>query len=126
MRRYVILAVLAPILLSAWCRVADAGEDKRDKIQLQVFKIHADISGKTSLTDNIWAGLDEQPQRPAANQGRFTFFVLAELKINGVQFVATDKAWKWNGKDLPPSDRRLPRVVRRWAASPRKSRVPVL
>ncbi len=103
MKRRISLMVLISLLFLGSYSGADAKEQKRVQIQLQVFKIRADISGKTSLTDHVWEGLDHPPYR-LTRHGPFKFFVLAELTVGKVKFVADEKAWTWDGKDRPPSD----------------------
>ena len=101
-RRTSLMVLISLLFLGSYCW-ADEKEEKRVQIQLQVFKIRADISGKTSLTDHVWEGLDHPPYR-LTRHGPFKFFVLAELTIGNVKFVANEKAWTWDGKDRPPSD----------------------
>jgi hypothetical protein len=66
-------------------------------LQVQLFRVSGDISGKTSLTDNIWKGIDAS--------GRFSFFTLAELDVAGVKLRADGAGWLWNEEKIPPPGR---------------------
>jgi len=107
------LAVACFALLVASYSVVLA-EDSRYRTQIDVYRIQGDISGDTSLTDNIVAGLEDQIL--SARKGRFIFFTLADLTIAGVKFEADENGWTWNGKPNLPKHHRIqlisgPRVL---------------
>jgi hypothetical protein len=65
-------------------------------LQVQLFRVSGDISGTTSLTDNIWEGVE--------TSSRFNLFTLADLNVAGVKLKADASEWLWNGgKVAPPS-----------------------
>ncbi len=84
-------------------------------VKFEVYKATGDISGKTSLTDNIWSGL--KGERLEAKKGPFTFFTLADLTVAAVRLKAGEHGWTWDGKDRPPRTTRGRRIER--VATPR-------
>jgi hypothetical protein len=96
-------AILFALLPAAYCSRADANDKGQIRIDLQICKVRDNISGKTSLTDDIWEGID-RPANRQASQEPFSFFVTAEELIGKVKFSASHEAWTWDGKDIPPSD----------------------
>ncbi len=79
-------------------------------VQFEVYKATGDVSGTTSLTDNIWSGL--KGERLEAKKGPFTFFTLADLTVASVRLKAGEDGWTWDGKDQPPRTTRGRRVER--------------
>jgi hypothetical protein len=82
-------------------------------LQFMLYRISGDISGKTSLTDNIWEGVEvgggpvktirqESAFERKITSGRFIFFTLADLNVAGVNLKADGSEWLWNGEKNPP------------------------
>ena len=80
-----------------------------------LYRVSGDISGKTSLTDNIWEGIEvgggpektirqESPFERTITSGRFIFFTLADLNVAGVKLKADGADWLWNGEKNPPPE----------------------
>jgi hypothetical protein len=78
-------------------------------ISIRVYRLEGNISGETSLTDNVWEGTESETA--GATKGPLTFFVLAKLTIgnifSSVTLVANEKAWTWDGQDKPPKGGRV-------------------
>jgi hypothetical protein len=82
---------------------AMAGDEHADVIlkppitvELRVYRAHGQIRGETSLTEDVWAGIEE------ARRGPLRFFTLADLTIGDVTLRANHREWTWNGKSEPP------------------------
>jgi len=77
-------------------------------LKFSLYRVKGDISGETSLTDNIWEGIEGGTVE--AKKGPWTFFTLANLTIgrlfSKVKFVANEKGWTWDGRDKLPEDRK--------------------
>lgn len=81
-------------------------------IQFTLYRVRGDISGETSLTDNIWEGVEGADPKAQARKGPYTFFTLAKETVAGVKFQADQNGWKWDGKDEPPPGSRVETVTR--------------
>jgi len=72
--------------------------------------VRGDISGETSLTEDMSPGIEGQEL--GAKKGPFTFFTIAKLTVDGVEFRADENGWTWDGKDHPPSGKRVELIAR--------------
>ncbi len=86
---------------------ASPGDEEQPQIEVEfeVYRVSGDISGDTSLTDNISPQVEGQEF--GAKKGPFTFFTLAKLTIAGLEFRADEKGWTWNGKNRPSRDKKV-------------------
>jgi hypothetical protein len=98
------VTLLISILLLTCSARANANDERQVHIQLHLYKIQTDVSGQTSLTENLWEGIDHPEEPLFAQQGPITFFVTAELTMGKVKFLANGKAWTFDGKKQPPQN----------------------
>lgn len=70
-------------------------------VELAMYHPQRHIRGEMSLTDDIWAGIDEE-DKLNARKGPIEFFTLADLKVGDVTFKADQREWTWDGKAEPP------------------------
>ena len=74
-----------------------------------LYRVAGDISGDTSLTDDIFEGLS----RPdPLTKSPYTIFTLAKLTVGGVKLEADVDGWKWDGQEEPPPGRRVQRIAK--------------
>jgi hypothetical protein len=104
-----------------WCTQVMADDQNGSKpiasLKTTLYRVAGDISGDTSLTDDIFEGLarpDQQAKSP------YTFFTLAKLSVAGVKLGADTRGWKWDGQEEPPVGHRVQRVAKPTI----KSRIP--
>ena len=71
-------------------------------IQFSIYQVRGDISGNTSLTDNITEGVGNL-QKFVAQNGPFTFFTLADLKVADGHLRAGTGEWNWDKKEGLPT-----------------------
>ena len=83
----------------------NAEEEVPVQVQMKVYRVYGDISGDTSLTENLWHGLDRD--KIAARQGPYIFFTLAQLTLADVHLDANSQGWSWDGESEPPSGKRV-------------------
>ena len=102
-RQSMLIPVLVSLLIVGLASSAPAGEQVI--VKFEVFRVRGDISGSTSLTDNIVEGLAGRPL--TAKQAPFVFFTLADLTVARAHLVANEKEWKWDGKKRPARDGRI-------------------
>ncbi len=95
---------LALSLTFATSTLPPAPTDEVVEIEFEIYKVMGDISGETSLTDNIWEGLNKSKEEMKAKYKDFTFFVLADLTVGGIQLKANETEWTWDGKEQPPKN----------------------
>jgi len=74
-------------------------------IKLNVCRIHGDIEGETSLTDNIRVGITADKME--VQKGGCTFFTVPNLTVGGVKLTSENGRWSWDGKEKPPRDSRV-------------------
>lgn len=86
---FLIAAVMPP-------RPAAAAEPEAVRITAQFFRILGNVSGDTSLTDNIWAGAVPKPEE----EKEFAFFTIAKLTLADHRLIVDDKGWHWEDKQL--------------------------
>ncbi|MEM7231950.1 MAG: hypothetical protein AAF517_07250 [Planctomycetota bacterium] len=105
-------------VLGLFATTVSYAADREVRIEMDLFRMRGSISGSTSLTEDIWAGLKNQ--KPNAVQGPFVFFTKSELTIGDlppdlfkrlgwdtVKLEADLDGWKWNGKKNPPKNSAL-------------------
>jgi len=103
-------------------------------VEFQLARVQGDVSGETSLTDNLGVLLlglvkgdtssetlladnvleNVEGEQRNATRGPFTFFVTANLHLGGrgllekgVRLEANDTTWTWDGKPNPPAGKRV-------------------
>lgn len=86
-------------------------DQKQVMVSLEMYRIRGDISGNTSLTENLWQGVRSSPK---PGEEPFSFFTLADLKVAGVELKADEKGWTWDGNSKPPEGAKVDQL-----ASPR-------
>jgi hypothetical protein len=118
---------MKPLLIVAVCLVVLCalpwvvlGKEKVITTEVDVYRIRGNISGETSLTDNIWEGLSEDS--PRARKGSFTFFTLANLAVANVKLEAREDGWTWDGKSEPPKGGKIDVLARPRFSSARGER----
>ncbi len=82
-------------------------------IDFDVYRILGNLSGETSVTTGLPASIAREQ---GSVKDPFVLFNLAKLTVAGIEFRADETAWTWDGKDRPPSGKRVemissPRVV---------------
>lgn len=84
------------LMLFALALGAAAAEPEDVQITTQIFRIRGNISGDTSLTDNIWAG-----QAPKGEEGKsMNFFNSAKLSVAGHRLSVNESGWRWDDKPM--------------------------
>jgi len=86
-----------------------AAEEAQWLIEIEIFRVSADISGSTSLTDAVWGEL--RGANPLAGDYPFRVFTVADQKIGGVRFQTGEKGWTWDEKKDPPAGRGVEKVA---------------
>lgn len=81
-------------------------------LTFHLIRVYGDISGETSLTDNLWSGIKDE--KLEAQKGPFTFFTLAKLTVAGVKLRADESGWTWDGEEKPSKGKKVELI-----ASPR-------
>ena len=93
---------------SLWCAQAIAADHENPKsvatLKIALYRVAGDISGDTSLTDDIFEGL---PRPDPLTKSPYTIFTLAKLTVGGVKLEADVDGWKWDGQEEPPPGRRV-------------------
>jgi hypothetical protein len=82
-------------------RRAHAADQEQITLHVEIFRIRGDISGGTSLTDNVWGEL--KGANPHAKDFPFSVFTIADQTLAGVKLEANQKGWFWDGKKEPPA-----------------------
>jgi hypothetical protein len=88
---------------------ATASDANTVGIRFWLYRIRGDISGDTSLTENVQAGIDDK--KPTAKLDSVSLFTLAKLTLAGVRLQADQNGWKWDGKDEPPGGSRVEQIA---------------
>lgn len=92
---------------SLWC-ASDCRRSRKPQICRHsedcIYRVAGDISGDTSLTDDIFEGL---PRPDPLTKSPYTIFTLAKLTVGGVKLEADVDGWKWDGQEEPPPGRRV-------------------
>ena len=101
-----------PQTASSTGSAAVASRQDQALLELQFCRVSGDISGETSLTDNLWEGI--QGEKVEAVKGPFVFFTLANLTVAGVKLKADENGWTWDGQDRPATGKKVELI-----ASPR-------
>ena len=65
-------------------------------VELRIYDLRGRVRGETSLTDNIWAGIEQE------RRGPLQFFTLADMTIGDVTLRANQSQWTPDGKPEPP------------------------
>lgn len=67
---------------------------KQILLECKVFEIRGDVSGDTSLTEDIWVATGRNPNFDKNKP--YNIFVLAELNIGSGRLEADSKRWSWD------------------------------
>jgi hypothetical protein len=78
-------------------------------VKIWLYRVPGNMSGKISLTDNVWEGTDGD--KAADEEGPYRFFTLADLTVAGVRLQADQHGWKWDGKEAIPSGSRVEQLA---------------
>lgn len=74
------------------------------RIKCQIFRIRGNVSGDTSLTDDIWAG-----KPPADEKSKpLAFFTTARMVLAGARFTVDERGWRINDRELAMDGATLP------------------
>ena len=71
---------------------------KQILLECKVFEIRGDVSGDTSLTEDIWVGTGRKPNLD--EEKPYNIFVLAKLNVGSGKLEADSKCWSWDD-ELP-------------------------
>ncbi len=97
------------LLVIGASRQGYTAEQEQVQIQFEIFRISGDISGGTSLTDNVWRELEGS--NPSSKKFPFSVFTIADQKLGGVKFETGKEGWLWDGKKDPPAGSRVTKVA---------------
>jgi hypothetical protein len=78
-------------------------------LKIALYRVVGDISGDTSLTDDIFEGLARPDPRA---KSPYSIFTLAKLTLGGVKLEADAAGWTWDGQDELPAGRRVQRIAK--------------
>lgn len=111
--RSLIIAVVCLTVLGIFSAIVSA-EQRAFITEAEFYRVRGDISGRTSLADNIWSGLFQKKSQ--AKKEGFTLFERAELSVADVELKADERSWMWNGQDKLPTGKGIelvshPRVL---------------
>ena len=77
------------------------------QLELTLYQIHGNVSGKTSLTDIISMDGDGNPKSKSDQAGTFAAFGRADLTVGSGQLKAQADRWNWESPDSLPKEVRI-------------------
>ncbi len=69
-------------------------------IKFDIYKVLGGIAGDTSMTDNVWEGINKSTKLKPIEEHKF--FDTTDLTVAGTHLLTNEKEWTWNGKEKPP------------------------
>jgi hypothetical protein len=84
--------VLIGCLAAAGTRSVRAEETDTLLIQTEIYRIKGDVSGDTSLTDDIWGGSDVT----TASNPNLVIFTVADLEMADRHLSLDERGWRWD------------------------------